>query len=322
MHACSSIAGPLRRLSRRATPAGQVASPGPGTEPDARCSIVAAGHDGLAGGFEPISLEQLNARAEMLERRDNKYVVHESDFRRAVAQLAQHFDVLEIDGVREFAYETCYFDDPAHTSYFDHHRGRRRRCKVRIRKYVDAGLCYVEVKLKDKRGTTVKKRLRHAVDKYGVLDEEAWAHVRKAYRDLYGREFEQALEPAIEMRYRRTTLVAKEGGERMTVDRGLVFTGASASRSIDEGILIVETKSHNANGIADKVLRALHQHPSQRCSKYCVGLAAVRQVPKYNNFMRPLRQLGVAPGSRAPGRPRFERQAPQAGSLDLAPALR
>ena len=31
--------------------------------------------------------------------------------RRAAAELAKHFDILEIDGCRTFTYETCYFDD-------------------------------------------------------------------------------------------------------------------------------------------------------------------------------------------------------------------
>ena len=263
-----------------------------------RAIIAPARGDWLVGPFRPSSLAQLNAKAAMLERRDNKYVVREAVLRQAIEQLARHFDILEIDGRREFTYETCYFDDPAHTSYFDHHRGRRRRCKVRIRKYVDAQLCFVEVKLKDKRGITVKKRLDYAVDKYGVLDGEAWRHIRRAYRDLYGREFRQTLEPVIGMHYRRTTLVAKQGGERMTLDRNLVFTGAHASRHVEDGLFIVETKSENANGLADKILRALHQHPTRHCSKYCVGMAALREVSKFNSFLEALRKLDVVP---APG---------------------
>lgn len=94
----------------------------------------------LFGNFNPISLATLNAKAAMLERLDNKYVVHESALRAALAELSQHFDVLEIDGKRAFTYETCYFDDDELHSYYDHHQGRRRRCKVRVRKYTDAQL--------------------------------------------------------------------------------------------------------------------------------------------------------------------------------------
>lgn len=248
----------------------------------------------LVDQFQPVSLKQLNAKAAMLERLDNKYVVRSAVLRAAVAELVRHFDILEINGVRNFTYETCYFDDEEKRCYFEAHQGRRRRFKVRVRKYTDSQLCFVEIKLKDKRGITVKKRLRYEIGKYGTLDPGAQAHIRAAHEELYGRTLDDAhaLEPVIEIRYRRITLVAKEGGERMTIDSDLVFFGAAGrSRSADENVFIVETKSSNGNGIADKILRGLHQHPTKRCSKYCVGMAALQAVHKHNNFLQALRKL-------------------------------
>ncbi|MDX1253135.1 MAG: polyphosphate polymerase domain-containing protein [Gammaproteobacteria bacterium] len=245
----------------------------------------------LVNPFQTISLKQLNAKAAMLERLDNKYVIRETVLRQAVTELARHFDILEIGGKRSFIYETCYFDDDKNTSYFDHHQGRRQRFKVRVRKYTDADLCFVEIKLKDKRGITVKKRLNYEVDKYGLLDEKAWEHIHSSYRDLYERDFDYALTPAIEVFYQRVTLVAKDGGERMTIDFNLAFSGTDISHAVDENTFIVETKSANGNGIADKILRGLHQHPTKRCSKYCVGMAILRQVQKHNKFMPALRKL-------------------------------
>lgn len=297
-----AIEFPSHPSLRRAPTRQVMGSPHSRLQSDAAQSVVPmAPGRWLAEAFQPISLGQLNAKAEMLQRRDNKYVVREDALRRAVAELARHFDILEIDGKREFGYDTCYFDDPALTSYFDHHRHRRQRCKVRIRKYIDAGLCFVEVKLKSKRNITIKKRLAYPLDKYGVLDESAWTHIRSVYRDLYGRDFEQALEPAVEMSYQRMTLVAKMGDERMTIDRGLVFKGATCSRAVDAGTFIVETKSANANGIADKILRALHQHPTKRCSKYCVGMATLQAAHKHNNFLMAMRKLDVIPVTRHRG---------------------
>src|SRR5690606_29225387 len=115
---------------------------------------ISAAHDWLVAPFAPLSLDQLNQKAAMLERLDNKYVVRAEVLQEAIKALAARFDILDMDGMRAFTYETCYFDDEALHSYFDHHQGRRRRCKVRVRKYSDAQLCFVEVKLKDKRGLT------------------------------------------------------------------------------------------------------------------------------------------------------------------------
>lgn len=245
--------------------------------------------------FAPISLAALNAKAAMLERLDNKYVVREEVLRQALPQLAEHFDVLEIDGRRAFTYETCYFDDEDRHCYFDHHQGRRRRCKVRVRRYTDAQLCFVEVKLKDKRGITVKKRLDYTVAKYGTLDAAALAHVDESYRSLYGEPFCLALGPVIDMQYRRITLVARDGGERMTIDCDLRFSSQGRARSIDDGALIIETKSANGNGIADRILRAQHQHPTRGCSKYCCGMATLQAVDRHNKFLPALRKLNIVP---------------------------
>jgi hypothetical protein len=245
--------------------------------------------------FNPISLATLNAKAEMLERLDNKYVVGAGILHRAAAELARHFDVLEIEGRRAFTYETCYFDNSERRSSFDHHQGRRQRAKVRIRKYVDAGLCFVEVKLKDKRGATIKKRLPYELGKFGVLDETALAYVHQVYFDQYRQEFPYELSRVLDMRYVRMTLVAKEGGERMTIDSGMRFFAPGSSHAIDDEHFILETKSANANGIADRILRAMHQHPTKHCSKYCTGIAILSQAPRHNKFLPALRKLGSVP---------------------------
>ena len=256
----------------------------------------------LTDDFRPVSLRELESRASMLERLDNKYVLRASILEHALDALMREFEILEIDGKREFTYETMYFDDERRSSYFDHHQGRRRRCKVRVRKYIDAELCFVEVKLKDKRGITRKKRLAYPMQNYGRLDEQAIAHVQREYRALYGEDFDRRLEPAIEMCYRRITLVAKDGGERMTIDSGLMFAGPRECREVDDDAFIVETKSANGNGIADKILRALHQHPVKRCSKYCTAMAALREVARHNKFLPALRKLNLVP---TPARARF-----------------
>lgn len=252
----------------------------------------------LLSGFRPISLEDLNSSSAMLERLDNKYVVHKSVLQHAVEFLTEHFDILDIEGKRAFGYETCYFDDAQRTCYFEHHQGRRQRCKIRVRNYTDTRSCFIEVKLKDTRGRTIKKRLEYPVDKFRALDERALAYIRSSYDGLYRREFRLALRPVLDINYRRVSLAAKDGGERMTIDTGLVFFADGRSFTINDSLFIVETKSTNGNGLADKILRRLHQHPTGNCSKYCIGTALLQMVDKYNKFLPALRKLDVAQGAR------------------------
>lgn len=247
----------------------------------------------LTSPFNPISLKELEAKAGMLERIDNKYVIGKEVLALAASELAKHFDVLDINGCRSFTYDTCYFDDEDCRSYFDHHQSRNKRFKVRMRKYLEAGLCFVEVKLKDRRGMTVKKRLRCETDAFGSLDEKAGAFIQDVYRSLYKREFTHTISRNLDMRYRRITLVAKDGGERMTLDNGVCFKMNGGERAVDASLFIIEAKSAKGNGIADRILRRLHQHPTKHVSKYCTGLATMREGTKSNNFRRALKRLGL-----------------------------
>lgn len=269
-------------------------------------SIIASTDTLLQRGFAPISLQSLNGKAAMLERLDNKYVVDGSVLRQAAGDLAQAFDMLEIDGLRAFTYETCYFDDVERRSYFDHHQGRRQRAKVRVRRYVEAGLCFLEVKLKDKRGVTVKKRLDRDPASFGTLDDAALDYVDKVYRAQYGQAFPHTLSRVVDMRYRRMTLVAKQGGERMTIDSGLQFIAADAHHAVGSDLFILETKSANGNGVADGILRGLHQHPTKRCSKYCVATAMLDPTTKHNRFLPALRKLGGIPARQVLAQPSLQ----------------
>lgn len=246
----------------------------------------------VLNGFNPLSLGELNRKAAMLERLDNKYVLPASCFRTALESFSAHFDVLEIDGKRAFTYATTYFDDPGLSAYYDHQQGRRKRCKIRVRNYVDAGFSYLEVKLKDKRQVTVKKRLKLAAPDED-LDRGALDFVEACHADLYQVPFGKSLTPVISMQYERITLVAREGGERMTIDTALLFEAANVTRIVRPDMFIIETKSARGNGIADKILRSTHMHPTKSCSKYCIGMAATGQVARANRFLPALRRLDL-----------------------------
>lgn len=244
--------------------------------------------------FAPISLAALNDKAAMLARIDNKYVVPRSVMDQIAPDLADQFDVLEIAGRRTFTYDTRYFDDAARSAYYEHHQGVRQGFKVRARRYVEANLSYLEVKLKGLRGMTVKHRL--ALDEIPTtrLDAAAYGFARNTYADHYGKDFDYDLRAALDIRYQRITLVAKSGGERMTIDTGLSFRNSRTALNVGQEVFIVETKSALGRGFADKLLRAEHVRPSKRCSKYCVGVAVLGDVTRFNHFLPVMRKLGIA----------------------------
>jgi VTC domain len=241
--------------------------------------------------FDIISLEQLNAKAAMLERLDNKYVVDRDIYTEFLQSASLSFDVLDLAGTQEFRYDTRYFDTPDLSCFHAHQKGRRKRYKVRVRNYCDTKQAYLEIKLKDKRGSTIKKRHRCSSLDVSELDEEQKCFIGFCYRELYGEALPMTFVPSLNMTYKRSTLVAKAGGERLTVDNSLTFWREKSTISIPENRYVIETKSRNGNGIADQILRALHQHPINKCSKYCVGLALTSPDLTSNNFKSTISKL-------------------------------
>lgn len=247
----------------------------------------------FSSAFAPITLEQLNAKAEMLARIDNKYVVQQDQLLSLVPQFTDAFDILDINEQRAFTYDTRYFDDASRSAYFEHHQGKRRGFKVRVRNYVGADLCFLEVKVKGKRGMTEKYRMPYDLSDLAALTEEGSEFAKQTYGRQYNKQFRYRLGPSLDVRYQRMTLVAKAGGERMTIDTDLQFQSEGRSFATGTGVFIVETKSANGRGLADRLLRTQGERPTRRCSKYCIGMAATGQVARYNRFLPTLRKLGL-----------------------------
>ena len=245
----------------------------------------------LIQDYEPISLEETNKKSRMLKRVDNKYVLRRDELRKILDGLQDDFAVLEIDGVKEFTYSSCYFDDNF-TSYYEHHQGKRLRFKIRQRHYVDSGELYFEVKLKDKRGQTNKERIRCDVFRSPHPDEKCLEMLKAFYRRLYKKEFKLDVSPALIVNCKRCTLVSLAGGERITIDYCLNFDSMTGSNvSIGNDFIIVETKSADGKGKADVLLKKNGIRQAKKLSKYCLGAALTGRVTKYNYFRPNLKRM-------------------------------
>lgn len=238
-------------------------------------------------GFGTVSLAELNERAALLDRMENKYLVRADRFDQVLDDLRDACDLLVIDGRSVFSYETIYFDTADFQSYYQHLQGKRRRFKIRTRRYVESDLCFFEVKLKGVRGRTVKKRVPCPLDQHGRVSREGTRFVRDTFSSVYGERFEAPYFPRLAMLYRRLTLLGSQP-ERVTVDFGFQFAGAGDARAAAPGdVVIIEVKSERGRGYADRVMRE-HQLRGGTCSKYCVGLNLIRPNLRHNRFKRTL----------------------------------
>lgn len=242
--------------------------------------------------LDPISLAQINEVAELQTRIDRKYVITEPQTEAMVAEMPGDVQILEIDGLRCFGYQSVYFDTPDFNLYLDTAQRRRLRYKVRSRVYLDSGLTMLEVKTKGPRGATVKTRLDYDLADAGRLTDEARAFVIEAV----GRnDAADELIPTLTTRYERCTFVHAGSGARMTCDFGLTCTDPDG-REVSLGEVVCETKSANTPSPFDHWLWGAGIRPL-RLSKFCTGLAALHPEIPANKWHRTLQTYFNRPGS-------------------------
>ena len=234
--------------------------------------------------IEPISLAEVLAVAELQVRKDRKYLLPIDLVDAAVSGVQGEVRVLDIDGRRDFGYESLYFDTPDRLSYFDAAQRRPRRFKVRIRTYLDSDASMLEVKVRDARGSTVKHRQTHRVDARDRLTSD-------------GRDFVAStghvpvvddLTPSLQTSYQRATLVCGDGDARATVDTDIRWNDPERSMTTSlEGVALIETKTTGRPCEVDRSLWRLGVRPTT-VSKYCTGLAALHPELPANKWHRVL----------------------------------
>lgn len=220
-----------------------------------------------------ISLSELLERAPLFTRTDRKYVLPAGAVSAVLDRLPSGVRVLDIDGQRSLRYRSVYFDTADLACYRAAAHRRRRRYKVRVRSYLDTGAHFAEVKIRGRRGITVKERTPvgagFALGRTGL----AFAGASLAAAGFRGDDL--SLTPALVTGYRRTTLFVPSTGSRVTVDTGLVWSLPDGSAAHDVDCAVVETKSARTAGDVDRLLWSLRHRPVP-ISKYATGLAVLR----------------------------------------------
>jgi hypothetical protein len=238
------------------------------------------------GALASLSLDELEAVAALNVRVDRKYVVPPAALDALVATLHDGAAVLEIDGSRGFRYRSLYFDTDDLVSYRSAAQGRRQRFKVRTRSYTDAGTCTLEVKTAGLRGETVKARLPYDPgDRDRITAEGARFVDDRTARPGLGTR----LGPAVLTYYRRSTVVDRRDGSRLTLDERLTCADLAGAEVPLVGQVIVETKSTGAATRADKWLWG-HGIRPVRISKFGVGMALFDPRLPANRWNRVLRR--------------------------------
>lgn len=266
--------------------------------------------------YQSVGLDQLVREAALLSRVDRKYLLPLEIAAEAMAGLDPRTRVLEIDGRRDFAYDSVYFDTEDHLAYRLTAQRRRRRFKLRTRSYLDTGGCFLEVKTKNGRGATVKQRVPYEPAHRDRLTGPGRDYAGEVLRGsgLGGVRLER-LRPVLRSGYHRITMLLPEGS-RATFDTRLRWESGSSGDVLDgvlgtardrvrgnapdrvrrlelSGHAIVETKSAGGASALDRALWRLGHRPLG-ISKFGTGLAALHPELPRNKWARVLRTFEAA----------------------------
>jgi len=184
--------------------------------------------------FDPITLEEMEG-VKLMNRTDTKFVFTLSNFENALHEIVDHYRILEVNGKRLSKYRTLYYDTTGLTLYAAHHNGKLNRYKVRHRTYVESDLGFLEVKFKNNKGRTLKKRVN--TPNPPVI----WEGENEIFLNKVQPFQPDTLVPVMWVNYSRCTLVSKTDPERLTIDLNLEFVKDDLTKEM-KGMVIAEVK--------------------------------------------------------------------------------
>ena len=231
----------------------------------------------------------------LMNRIDTKYAVSLSVLPAILEAAKADYYVQEIDGQRIATYDTMYYDTDSLDMYIRHHDRQLVRQKIRVRQYVDSNLTFLEVKRKNNKGRTKKKRI--AVpgfdiqgDTFGETKREKWNV--EDFIAAKSRYHWSELSPHLSTRFHRITLVNRAKTERLTIDLDLVWDNVltGVSKTYPNLVIIELKRDGNVPSRMTDIMLDLRILPL-KISKYCIGTALTTPDIKRNRFKSKIRKI-------------------------------
>lgn len=245
--------------------------------------------DNSLSALSHIMLDEMES-IKLMNRVDTKYLTDEAHLKEILADAAKiGYRVLEKDGRRTDNYVSIYFDTDDLRMFMDHHNCRLVRQKVRTREYVISGDVFLEIKRKNNKGRTNKKRIEisrnemmdfHQDDKAcDYLAEKSWFHAEQ-------------IKPVIETSFTRITLVNAAKTERLTIDTNILFRNFRTERTTSlQDVVIIELKQDGRAESQMKRILINRRVKPMRISKFCVAVTLTDPNVKSGRFKRKIRAI-------------------------------
>lgn len=230
----------------------------------------------ILADFTTITLEKMD-EVKLMDRSDTKFAFSLLKLKQLLQKLSEHYFILEVNGSKVQEYNSLYFDTEDRKLYLEHHNDRVNRHKIRLREYVGSQLTFLEIKRKNNKGKTIKKRIK--IDKIEEnLSENQLAFIAKTT----GKNLSLSAKQFI--RFSRITFVHKTQKERLTIDLDLQYEQNAIKGNL-QNVVIAEVKQERSSRSSDfiRIAKELHILPT-RLSKYCMTTIQIEPNIKQNRF--------------------------------------
>ena len=241
------------------------------------------------GTMRPITLGEMDS-IKLMNRIDSKYCTDMDTLLSVLADADRHgYRVLEVEGLRLSPYNSMYYDTDTLGMFLDHHNRRLVRQKVRTRVYVVSGQTFLEIKRKNNKGRTKKKRMEIPASDFADFRTNPKADEFLTRISGY---IPEHLKPRMETLFDRITLVNAAKTERLTIDTHLRFVNHDTG--VEAGLgpaVIIELKQ---DGRAESEMKGIlldHRVKPIRVSKYCIGTTITNPHVKSGRFKVKVRRI-------------------------------
>ena len=242
-----------------------------------------------------ITLDEMRS-VKLMNRIDTKYVLSEEEVLRLLHSAAEAgYSVQIVDGVRACRYLTLYYDTSVREMFIVHHNRKLTRQKLRTRRYLESGTTFFEIKNKNNRRRTKKRRTEISREDFISFANNAAA--LDFYKDN-ARYTHDAISPALSTRFVRITLVNPHLTERLTIDLALEYEDmrSHTTASVPQMAIVELKQDGNTHSALKSIMRDLRIQPL-KVSKYCLGTTLTVEGIKHNRFKEKLRDIAKRLGN-------------------------
>ena len=240
--------------------------------------------ESILSKYPVITLNDMK-EVKLMNRTDTKFITTCSVLMNILWQARNDYMIQNVNCCLNSSYSTTYYDTDDCSMFMDHHNGKSTRHKIRIRSYIGSNLMFLEIKSKNNKGRTDKKRIE--IDCPGITSnyEKDFIAANSPYPPLM-------LRKRLVNRFNRITLVNIEKTERVTIDTNIQFYNSCTEKECKlNNLVIIELKRDSeCYSSVMKILNDNRVHPSG-FSKYCIGSAITNPDLKQNRFKMKLHYI-------------------------------